>query len=129
MKSCGAEQIVHTRWPTEVFVHGCVDVTPMSTPFARIHMRSCQTPMALFPGFVVSWALLLQSFRAEQIVHIRWPTEVFVHACVDVTPMSTPFARIHICSCQTPMELLPALVVCWALLLQSFIAERIVHTR
>ena len=37
---------------------------------------------------VVCWALLLQSFGAEQIVHSRWPTEIFVHACVEVKPVS-----------------------------------------
>ena len=84
LRSFGAEQICHTRWPIEIFAHACVDVTPISTPFARIHMRSCQTPMALFPGLVVCWALLLQSFRAERIVHTRWPTEIFAHACVEV---------------------------------------------
>ena len=37
---------------------------------------------------VVCWALLLQSFGAAQIVHTWWPTEIFVHACVEVKPIS-----------------------------------------
>ncbi len=40
---------------------------------------------------VVCWALLLQSFGAEQIVHTRWPTEIFAHACVEIKSISTPF--------------------------------------
>ena len=43
---------------------------------------------------VVCWALLLQSFGAEQIVHTRWPTEIFARACVEVKPISTPFMCI-----------------------------------
>ena len=37
---------------------------------------------------VICWALLLQSLGAEQIVHTRLPTEIFVHACVEVKPIS-----------------------------------------
>ena len=43
---------------------------------------------------VVCWAFLLKSFGAEQIVHTRWPTEIFAHACVEVKPKSTPFMCI-----------------------------------
>ena len=88
--SFGAEQICHTRWPIEIFAHACVDVTLISTSFARIHMRSCQTPMALFLGLVVCWALLLSSFRAQRIVHTRWPTEIFAHVSVEVQSLSVP---------------------------------------
>ena len=35
---------------------------------------------------VVRWAFLLQSLGVEQIVHTRWPTEIFAHACIDVNP-------------------------------------------
>ena len=90
LRSFGAEQICHTWLRLEIFAHACVDVTPISTPFARIHMRSCQTPMALFPGLVVCWALLLQSFRAERIVHTRLPTDIFARACVEVQSLSVP---------------------------------------
>ena len=39
---------------------------------------------------MVCWAFLLQSFEAENLVHTRWPTEVFAHACVDVKTISIP---------------------------------------
>ena len=39
---------------------------------------------------VACWALLFLSFGDEEIVHTRWPTEVFAHACVEVKPISTP---------------------------------------
>ena len=37
---------------------------------------------------------MVQSGEAEQIVHIRWPTERFAHASVDVKPMSMSFMCI-----------------------------------
>ena len=46
---------------------------------------------------VVCWALLLQSFGVEQIVHTMWPTEIFVCACVEVEPIS--FGQQSINSC------------------------------
>ena len=43
---------------------------------------------------VVCWALWLQSGEAEQIVHIRSPTETFAHARVDVKPIAISFMCI-----------------------------------
>ena len=43
---------------------------------------------------VVCLAFLLQSFGAEQILHTRWPTEIFAHACVEIKSMSTDFMCI-----------------------------------
>ena len=37
---------------------------------------------------VICWALLLPSLGSEQIVHTRWPTEIFVYACVEVKSIS-----------------------------------------
>ena len=33
LQSFGAEQIGHTRWPTNIFAHACVEVKPISIPF------------------------------------------------------------------------------------------------
>ena len=43
---------------------------------------------------VVCWAFLLQYLVAEQIVHTRWPTEIFAHACVEIKPISVLFSCI-----------------------------------
>ena len=44
--------------------------------------------------WAVCWACLLKSFGAEQILHTRWPTEIFAHACVEIKSMSTDFMCI-----------------------------------
>ena len=36
LQSFGGEQIGHTRWPTEIFAHACVEVKLISTPFMCI---------------------------------------------------------------------------------------------
>ena len=42
----------------------------------------------------VCWACLLKFLGAEQILDIRWPTEIFAHACVGIKSMSTDFMCI-----------------------------------
>ena len=39
-KSFGVEQIVHTRWPAEIFAHACVEIKPISIPFMCIPSRN-----------------------------------------------------------------------------------------
>ena len=36
LQSFGAEQIGHTRWPTNIFAHACVEVKHISIPFSCI---------------------------------------------------------------------------------------------
>ena len=72
---------------------------PMKTLAVLHHMQSPSTVASCFTGAVksddvhlimVSWDFLLQSFRAEKIVHITWPTQIFAHACVGVKAISIP---------------------------------------
>ena len=104
--------------PTETFAHARVDVKPMSISFMCIPCRNkawiaaassaCpkysafrQLMMIRWGGalgaeqrWAVCWACLLKSFGAEQILHTRWPTEIFAHACVEIKSMSTDFMCI-----------------------------------
>ena len=34
LQSFGAEQIGHTRWPTNICAHVCVEIKPISVPFS-----------------------------------------------------------------------------------------------
>ena len=40
LESFGAEEIGHTRWPTDFLAHACVEVKAMSTPFMCIPSRN-----------------------------------------------------------------------------------------
>ena len=63
--------------------------------FGSITSHAQSTAATYFIGAVKSdVAVWLQSGEAEQIVHIRWPTETFAHARVDVKPMSISFMSI-----------------------------------
>ena len=127
LQSFGAEQIGHTRLPTNIFSHACVENlfscissrnkagggfgdeqcwAVLWTPnedFGCITLHAQSTAATYFTGavksdvvhlIVVCWAFLLQSFGAEQILHTRWPTEIFAHACVEIKPISIPFMCI-----------------------------------
>ena len=82
----GAEQCWVVLWiPIEDY--GCITSHAQSTAATHFTFAVKSDVVHLI---VVCWALLLQSFGAEQIVHTRWPTEIFVHACVVVKPISIP---------------------------------------
>ena len=57
-------------------------------------ITSLSTVFRCIPCWAVCWACLLKSFGAEQILHTRWPTEIFAHACVEIKSMSTDFMCI-----------------------------------
>ena len=72
---------------------------PPIEDFVSMTSRAQSTAATYFTGvvksdvvhlIVVCWALLLQSFGAQQLVHTRWPTEKNVHVCVEVKPISIP---------------------------------------
>ena len=72
---------------------------PMKTLAVLHHMHSLSTVAIDFTGAVksddvhlimVRRDFLLQSFGAESIVHITWPTLIFAHACVGVKAISIP---------------------------------------
>ena len=83
----GDEQCRVVLWtPNEEF--GCITSHAQSTA-ATYFTGAVKSDVVHL--IVVCWAFLLQSFGAEQIVHTRWPTDIFAHACVEVKPISTPF--------------------------------------
>ena len=61
---------------TPVEDYGCITSHAQST-FATFFTFAVKSHVVHL--IVVCWALLLQSFGAELIVHTRWPTEIFVH--------------------------------------------------
>ncbi len=80
----GAEQCWVVLWTlNEDF--GCISSHAQSTAATYFTVAVKSDVVHLI---MVCWALLLQSFGAEQIVRPRWPTEIFVHACVEVKPIA-----------------------------------------
>ena len=71
----------------------CGSITSHAQSTAATHVI-CAVKSDVVHRIVVCWALWLQSGEAEQIVHIRWPTETFAQARVDVKPMSISFMCI-----------------------------------
>ena len=93
-------QLILVRWCGVLGAEQCWVVvwTPIED-FGSITSRAQSKAATYFIGAVKSdvvhiivacWALLLQSFGAEQIVHNRWLTEIFAHACVEVKSISIP---------------------------------------
>ncbi len=72
----GAEQFWVVLWTT-IEDYGCITSRAQSTAATHFTFAVKSDVVHLI---VVCCALLLQSFGAEQIVHTRWPTEIFVHA-------------------------------------------------
>ena len=60
--------------------------TNARTQHARTHARTHALHL-----IVVCWAFLLISFGVEEIVHTRWPTDTFAHACAEIKSISTSF--------------------------------------
>ena len=79
LQSFGAEQIGHTRWPTEIFAHACVEINSKSTLFvcvpssnkAYIAATSCASPKC----FAFTQLIMVHccgGFGNEQCWVVRW---------------------------------------------------------
>jgi len=75
----GAEEIGHTRWPTEIFAHACVENKCISTPF--MCMLSCNKAKTAATSFAsLKYSAFLQLImvrrcgvlRAEQCWVVLW---------------------------------------------------------
>ena len=86
----GADQCWVVLW-TPIEDYGCITSHAQSTAATHFTFAVKSDVVHLI---VVCWALLLQFFGTAQIVHTRWPTEIFARACVEVKPISTPFMCI-----------------------------------
>jgi len=90
----GADQCWVVLW-TPIEDYGCITSHAQSTA-ATYFTGAVKSDVVHL--IVVCWAFLLQSFGAEQIVHIRWPTEIFAHACVEIKSIATPFMCMPSCN-------------------------------
>ena len=104
LQSFGAEQIGHTRWPTNIFAHACVEVKPISIPFSCIPSRNkAEIGATSFASLKYSAFMQLTmvhccgGFGDEQCWVVPWTTnENFV--CITSHARSTPSCHIfHLC--------------------------------
>ena len=82
----GAEPCLVVLW-TSIEDYACITSHAQITPAAHFIFA---VKFGVVHSIVVCWALLLQSFGAEQILHTRWPTEFCFHGYVQVKPISIP---------------------------------------
>ena len=104
LQSFGAAQIGHTRLPTNIFAHACVEI-----------LLSCIPSRNKAGG----------GFGAEQCWVVLWtPNEDF--GCITSRAQSTAATYF---TGAVKSDVVHLIMVCWVLLLQSFGAEQIGHTR
>ena len=132
MQSFGAEQIGHTRWPTNIFAHACVEVKHISIPFSCIPSRNkAEIGATSFASLKYSAFMQLTmvhccgGFGDEQCWVVPWTTnEDFV--CITSHARSTAATSF---TCAVTSDGVHRIMACWVLLLQSFGAEQHGHTR
>ena len=106
LQSFGAEQIGHTRWPTNIFAHACVEVKPISIPSSCIPSRNKAGG----------------GFGDEQCWVVLWTlNEDF--GCIASHAQSTAATYFTVA---VKSDVVHLIMVCWVLLLQSFGADRLV---
>ena len=132
MQSFGAEQIGHTGWPTNIFAHACVEVKHISIPSSCIPSRNkAEIGATSFASLKYSAFMQLTmvhccgGFGDEQCWVVPWTTnEDFV--CITSHARSTAATSF---TCAVTSDGVHRIMACWVLMLQSFGAEQIGHTR